>query len=224
MTLKLIGRAGVVAGAAMAVVLTLAAPALAHVEVSADKPQAGATEVTVRFTAEAESDAAGAKQLEVQLPAGVAPAGVSYVSGPAGWTFTATVGGYTVGGAALKVHEDVAYSIKIAKLPTDATSLAFKTIVTYGNNDADRWIEIPQPGQSEPPNPAPVLQLRAAASAVASPSAIALSAVATPSTTPVAATGKGGSSAPWWIAGIVIVVLAAGGTALALRRRRTAAA
>src|SRR5947208_1881234 len=125
---RLTCRIGVVAAAATALVLVLASPALAHVKVSADKAQAGATDVTVQFDAEAESDAAGAKSIQVSLPEGVAPADVSYVSGPTGWALTATPDGYTVAGGALKVHQDVTYKIKIAKLPATATSLAFKTI------------------------------------------------------------------------------------------------
>ena len=60
---------------------------------------------------------------------------VSYVSGPTGWTLTSTADGYTVAGATLKVHQNVQYKVKIAKLPATATSLAFKSIVTYGFED-----------------------------------------------------------------------------------------
>src|SRR2546429_8242211 len=131
-------RLGIVTGVATVLVLAFAGPALAHVEVSADKPQAGATDVTVSFNAEAESDAAGAKSVQVALPEGIAPGDVSYVSGPTGWALTATADGYTVGGATLKVHQDVAYKVKIAKLPATATNLAFKTIGTSGKCQADR--------------------------------------------------------------------------------------
>jgi len=219
-------RAGVVAGAATALVLVLATPALAHVEVSADKPQAGATDVTVSFNAEAESDAAGAKSVQVALPEGIAPGDVSYVSGPTGWALTATADGYTVGGATLKVHQDVAYKVKIAKLPATATSLAFKSIVTYGNGDADRWIEIPVEGQAEPPHPAPVLKLQPAAvtpssapPTSAAPSAVPTSAAAT--TAAAAGKGGGGSSALWWVLAAIAVVLVAGGGYWLLRRRST---
>jgi LPXTG-motif cell wall-anchored protein len=224
---RLTARIGVVAAAATALVLVLASPALAHVKVSADKPQAGATDVTVQFDAEAESDEAGAKSIQVSLPEGVAPGDVSYVSGPTGWALTATADGYTVAGGTLKVHQDVTYKIKIAKLPATATSLAFKTIVTYGNGDADRWIEIPVAGQAEPPHPAPVLALQpaavvpsSAAPTSAAPSVAPTSAVAT---TPAAATKSGGgSSALWWVLAAIAVVLVAGGGYWLLRRRNAA--
>jgi hypothetical protein len=217
-------RAGVVA-AAIGLVLAVAAPALAHVEVSADKPQAGASDVTVHFDAEAESDAAGIKSAQVVLPAGIAPTDVSYVSGPAGWTLTNTADGYVVAGPTLAVHKNAVYEVKIATLPATATSLAFKTVVTYGNGDADRWIEIPVAGQAEPPHPAPVLALQPAApvasSAPPSSAAAAAPSSAAPSvaTTVTASKGGGGSSALWWVLGAIVVVLAAGGGFWLLRRR-----
>jgi uncharacterized protein YcnI len=223
-TNRIAAQAGVVAAAATALLLVLATPALAHVEVSADKPQAGATDVTVTFNAEAESDAAGAKSIQVSLPEGIAPGDVSYVSGPAGWALTATADGYTVAGAALKVHQDVTYKVRIAKLPATATSVAFKSIVTYGNGDADRWIEIPVDGQAEPPHPAPVLKLQPAAvlPSSAPPTSAAPSATRTgigvPSPVTVN-TGGGGSSALWWVLGAIAVVLVAGGGYWLLRRR-----
>ena len=210
-----------------AVLLGTATPALAHVQVSADKPQAGATDVTVQFAAESESDAAGAKLVQVVLPAGIAPADVSYVSGPAGWTMTRTADGYTVGGTTLAVQKDVIYRVKIAKLPDTATSLAFKTVVTYGNNEADRWIEIPQPGQAEPPHPAPVLALQPAAavpSASPSPSptgAAATTGTPTPAATKAATKASSDSSTVWWIvAAVVLLLVLAGGGFWLLRRRR----
>jgi uncharacterized protein YcnI len=223
---RLAARLGVVAAAATAIVLGTALPALAHVKVSADKPQAGATDVTVQFDAESESDAAGARQVQVQLPAGIAPTDVSYVSGPAGWTLTQTADGYTVGGNTLAVHKDIIYRVKIAKLPVNATSLAFKSIVTYGNGDADRWIELQQPGQAEPEHPAPVLALEPAAGGAPStaPSSAAPAPTTAAATTPAAAstkTNSGGSSATlWWILAAVVVVIVAGTGIWYVRRRR----
>jgi len=52
----------------VAAVAVTAAPAWAHVQVSADKAQAGATNVTVSFNGEAESTTAGIKSEQVFLP------------------------------------------------------------------------------------------------------------------------------------------------------------
>src|SRR2546429_4205408 len=209
-------RLGIVTGVATVLVLAFAGPALAHVEVSADKPQAGATDVTVSFNAEAESDKAGAKLVQVVLPEGITPTDVSYVSGPAGWTLTKTADGYTVGGAALAVHKPVEYKVRIATLPATATSLAFKTVVTYANNDADRWIEIPVAGQPEPPHPAPVLALKPAAlvpsSAPPSSAPATAAATVTPTvaatTPPAAAQAGGGSPALWGLLAAIVPGLA----------------
>ena len=167
-------RITVVAAAAAAVLLATVAPAFAHVQVSADKPQAGATDVTVQFSAESESDTAGAKTVQVVLPDG-------------------------------------------------ATSLAFKSVVTYGNNQADRWIEIPQAGQPEPPHPAPVLALQPAAAqpSSAAPSSAAPTTAAPSSAAPAATKTAGGTSAtPWIIAGVVVLIVLAG-AGIWLARRRT---
>src|SRR5207244_11449419 len=127
-----------------------------------------------------------------------------YCSGQSGRSLTPTPDAYTVPRRPLKVHQHVTYKTKIAKLPATATSLAFKSIVTYGNGDADRWIEIPVEGQAEPPHPAPVLKLQPAAvtpssapPTSAAPSAVPTSAAAT--TAAAAGKGGGGSSALWWV-------------------------
>jgi hypothetical protein len=215
---------GAIAGLAVA---GLAGPALAHVEVSADKTQAGATDVTLTFTGEAENPRAGIKTERVVLPEGIAPTDVTLIKAPAGWTFARRADGFTVGGKALKTGTDAVWSVKIAKLPADATRLSFKTLETYGDGQVARWIEIQEPGQPEPDNPAPLLTLKAAAStaptppsavpstaAVIAPSAAATTAQADPASSP-------SGSPTWWIWVLVVVVLlVAAAAAVALRRRR----
>jgi LPXTG-motif cell wall-anchored protein len=215
-----------VAGVAVA---ALAAPALAHVEVSADKTRAGATDVTLTFNGEAENPKAGIASERVVLPTGIAPADVTLVKAPAGWKFTAAADGFTVGGKALKTGTDAVWKVKIAKLPDGQTRLSFKTLETYGNGDISRWIEIQQPGQDEPDNPAPLLTLKpgaaagtpAASSAAASPSPSAQ--VAAPATTPAQAQTPEttGGTSTWWIWVAVVVLVVAAGILFLRRRRRT---
>jgi uncharacterized protein YcnI len=210
-------------------VLGLAAPAFAHVEVSADKTRAGATDVTLTFTGEAENPKAGIMTERVVLPDGIAPADVSPAKLPSGWKFTANSDGFTVGGKPLKTGTDAVWSVKIAKLPADQTRLSFKTLETYGDGDIVRWIEIQEPGQDEPDNPAPLLVLEPAAStAPATPSAGPSTAAAAPpsaapttaqATVPVA--DNGGST--WWIWVVVIVIVVAGAGLLLIRRRSSRA-
>jgi uncharacterized protein YcnI len=209
--------------------LALAAgPAFAHVEVSADKTTAGAQNVTLTFDGEAENDQAGIASERVVLPAGIAPASVTLVKAPAGWTFKQNPDGFTVGGKPLRIGTDAEWKVKIAKLPDGQTRLSFKTLETYGNGDVSRWIEIQEPGQPEPDNPAPLVTLRPGpkAAATSATPASAAPAGATPTTgapslAPAANpdnAGEGGSSKAWvWI---VLAVVAAGAVVFGLARRR----
>jgi uncharacterized protein YcnI len=214
-------------------VLALAGPAAAHVEVTADKTTAGATDVTLTFNGEAENDAAGIRSEQVVLPDGIAPAGVTLVKAPAGWTFTRNANGFTVAGKALRTGTDAEWKVKIAKLPDGETRLSFKTLETYGNGEVSRWIEIQQEGEDEPGNPAPLVTLKpgpkpAGPSAVASATVSATPGAATPgaaapisTATAVAAEpapDHDGGSSKWWIWVIAAVVL--GAAAVLVRRRR----
>ena len=212
-----------VAAVAALAVAGMAAPALAHVEVKADKTTAGATDVTVSFNGEAENPKAGIKTERVVLPDGIAPDSVTPVKLPPGWSFSRGADGFTVGGKALKVGTDSVWSVKIAKLPDGQTRLSFKTLETYGDGQLVRWIEIQEAGQPEPDNPAPLLVLKPGPSAAATPSTVP--ATTTPGAPPPAAAApapaadSGGRSAVWiWLPLVVLVIVAAG--VLLMRRRR----
>jgi len=147
---KLLGLAGRLAliGAAVVTAVGMSkAPASARVVVSADKPRAGATDVTLSFLAEAKSSVAGIAFLRVVLPAGISSNDVTLVSAPQGWNLSATADGYNVGGPALDVGEDARYQVNVERLPLNATRLPFQTLQTYSD------------GRSEPDNPVPVLVL-----------------------------------------------------------------
>ncbi len=224
--------AAVVVVPAIALCIT-ALPASAHVEVSADKPQAGATNVTLTFVGQAESDSAGIRSERIVLPAGIEPADVTLAAAPPGWRLLPTRDGVTVGGKVLPVGRDAIVSIRVARLPAGRTRLPFKTIETYGDGTINRWIEV-RKGTDEPRNPAPMLRLRAAsvteAMTTAAPTAAAPAATA-PGSTPsesVAAPGPAsrasagastGAAILWLAVGALIVLLGAG--ALRLRRRRS---
>ncbi|MEV4640079.1 DUF1775 domain-containing protein [Actinoplanes sp. NPDC049548] len=208
-------------------VLALAGPAAAHVEVSADKKQAGASEVTLTFHGEAENDAAGIKSERVVLPKGIAPEAVTLVKAPAGWTFTRTADGFTVAGKALKAGTDAEWKVKIAKLPDGETRLPFKTLETYGDGEISRWIEVPEDGEAEPENPAPLITLKpgpkpastAAAPASSAPVASASSVPPVVQADPVSETSD--ASSTWWIWVVVGAMVVAGGAFFLARRRRS---
>ncbi|MFE4955943.1 DUF1775 domain-containing protein [Streptomyces sp. NPDC056653] len=195
--------------AAAAVALTasfaLAAPASAHVEVEAEGARALAEKVIVSFNAESESDTAGITKLEVVLPEGIAPTDVAYKQGPAGWKLSATDRGYTVSGPPVAVGKDAAYSVVVRQLP-DAESVAFKTLQGYSDGRIDLWIEPEKSSDGGHGNPAPMLELKAAA-AGAKPVSRTPSATATES-----------PSAAFVVLGILVV--AAVGVGLWWMRRR----
>lgn len=222
------GRAGMFGLIAAAAVAVWAAPAMAHVEVSADEPQAGASDVTLSFVAESEHDTAGIVSLEVVLPEGIAPEDVAWVSGPTGWKLTtgevAGEPGYTVAGPQVTPGADAAYEVLVATLPTDATELAFRTLQTYSDGHVDRWIELPQAG-AELQEPAPVLTL-APAAAPSEPAEATPTGAASPTSPPAPATSNAAApatdegTAAWpWIVVAALVVLATAGGLLWWRRR-----
>ncbi|MFM9444689.1 DUF1775 domain-containing protein [Streptomyces acidiscabies] len=220
--------------AATALVLLTAPSAAAHVEVKADNPQALARNVELTWSAESESATAGIKEVRVVLPKGIAPADVTYASGPKNWTLAPTSDGFTVTGAPMPTGEDVEVSVTVKQLP-DAEQLVFKTLQTYSDGKTDRWIELEKPGKEEEEdhshsgNPAPVLKLKAAALVQSTPApsapATTPASTPTPSASPVAAEkddNGGTSGATWAIIGIGIAgVLAI--TYFAVRRRAQAA-
>jgi len=207
-----------------------AGPAAAHVEATVSAgARAGAGPVTVAFEAAAESSSAGIAAVKTQLPAGIPPAQVSLVSGPAGWALTATPDGYEVGGPPLPQGTDAEFTVSIGQLPADRTELPLKTLVRYTDGSEDAWIEEPTPENPEPENPAPVITVAPAAAptsaAAPSPtpttSAAATSAPATATTSPQAEATDDEGTPAWLIAlGVLAAVAVVGGGLFLARRSR----
>lgn len=173
---------------ALAALLALAAPALAHVTVTAPGATSGGSdqEITFRVPVEKDVDTVG---LTVQLPLDTPIVSVLVEPVP-GWThtqvtstlakpittddgqFTSAVSEITwkaAAGHGLAPGEFGAFTIIAGQLP-DASSLTFKALQTYADGSVVKWIQVAAPGSSdEPQDPAPVLQL-AAASGSGSPS------------------------------------------------------
>jgi uncharacterized protein YcnI len=221
----LAAAAGGVAAAA------LATPAWAHVEVEADKPQAGARDVTLTFTGEAESNSGGIRSERVVLPSGITPSDVRLKKAPKGWKLTPGSDGFTVAGPALKIGEDAVWAVTVAQLPTNSTTLSFKTLETYSDGQISRWIEIPQDGQPEPDNPAPTLKVMPAAAVSSAPVASAPAASAPPSAASSAPTlapdvaaeadaSSGSRTGLWVTVGIVAAIAVAAVALLVARQRR----
>jgi len=223
-----LGTVTLAALAALACTLAVAAPAFAHTEIELDNPQAGATNVTMNVTAEAENDGAGIVSVRLVLPDGIAPTDASLVSGPAGWTLTQGTDGVTVAGAALKIGTDAKFTVRLAQLPATASVLVFKSLVTYQDGKVDRWIEVPGPSNLKPDHPAPVVSLRpapvVATSAPPTTGAPSPTPSAPTSVAPRAAANKGGTGLGWLIAVLVVLVAAAAVGYVVVRRRRAGSA
>jgi uncharacterized protein YcnI len=69
----------------------------------------------------------------------------------------------TWSGGTIKPHESHTFSIRVGPLPLRSGPLYFKALQRYANGEVVRWIDRPQPGEDEPPNPAPVLLITATA-------------------------------------------------------------
>ncbi|MFJ4368698.1 YcnI family protein [Streptomyces chartreusis] len=173
-----IAAAGALAGTA---VLALSVPAFAHVSVQPEGTAAKGGYAVVDFKVPNERDNARTTKLEVSFPTDH-PLASAMPEAIDGWdvkvvkskldkpiemhgekiseavskiTWTAT-------GDGIKEGFFQKFPVSIGQLPEDTDELAFKAIQTYSNKEVVRWIEVPQEGQEEPENPAPVLALSAA--------------------------------------------------------------
>lgn len=240
------GRAAVVAALAGTALAVSAGPALAHVTVQPDTAARGGYS-TVSFKVPNEEDSASTIRVEVNLPVGHPIASVAVEPVP-GWTAQVTTAKLTTPlktddgtvdravtkivwtGGKIAPGQFQQFPVSLGPLPSDADTLAFKTLQTYDNGDVSRWIELPQPGQAEPEDPAPELRLTAsadpsAASGTADSSAGAAAPAGDASTSTArttASAGAGGSDGTargLGIAGIVVGVLGVAFGVLGGRRR-----
>ncbi|MGW5969964.1 YcnI family copper-binding membrane protein [Streptomyces sp. NPDC055186] len=170
-----IAAAGAVAGVA---VLTLSAPAFAHVTVQPEGEAAKGGYAVVNFKVPNERDDASTTKLEVTFPtdhplASVLPQPVD------GWDVKVTkskldkpleVHGRKIDEAVTKVTWTAdddgiepgffqKFPVSVGSLPEDTDELVFKALQTYSSKEVVRWIEVPQEGKDEPDYPAPVLAL-----------------------------------------------------------------
>ncbi|TXS41390.1 DUF1775 domain-containing protein [Streptomyces sp. uw30] len=173
-----IAAAGVLAGSA---VLALSVPAFAHVSVQPEGTAAKGGYAVVDFKVPNERDDASTTKLEVSFPTDHPLASVMPEAVP-GWkaevtkatldkplemhgkkiTEAVTKVTWTAEGKGIQPGFFQKFPLSVGTLPEDTDELVFKAIQTYSNKEVVRWIEVPQEGQDEPENPAPVLALSAA--------------------------------------------------------------
>lgn len=173
-----IAAAGALAGTA---VLALSVPAFAHVSVQPEGTAAKGGYAVVDFKVPNERDNASTTKLEVTFPTEHPLASVMPQPVP-GWTAKVTKSTldkplemhgkkiteavtkvtWTADGKGIQPGFFQKFPVSVGTLPEDTDELVFKAIQTYSNKEVVRWIEVPQEGQEEPENPAPVLELSAA--------------------------------------------------------------
>ncbi|MFE0256612.1 YcnI family protein [Streptomyces sp. NPDC059010] len=169
---------GALAGTA---VLALSAPAFAHVSVQPEGTAAKGGYAVVDFKVPNERDDASTTKLEVTFPTDHPLASVMPEAVP-GWTAKVTKSTldkplemhgkkiteavtkvtWTADGKGIQPGFFQKFPVSVGTLPEDTDELVFKALQTYSNDEVVRWIEVPQEGQEEPENPAPVLALSAA--------------------------------------------------------------
>ncbi|GGW52565.1 membrane protein [Streptomyces lucensis JCM 4490] len=242
-------RAVAAAAVAGTAVLTLSAPAFAHVSVQPEGTAAKGGWAVVDFKVPNERDDASTTKLEVTFPADHPLASVMPEPVP-GWTAKVTKSKldkpltmhgekideavtkvtWTADGKGIEPGFFEKFPLSVGALPEDTDQLAFKAIQTYSNKEVVRWIEVPQKGQDEPENPAPVLQLSAATDdhhgAAGAEDASGESAGKTAKTAAATDSGSGGGSdTTARVLGVVGIVVGAAGVAYGVLagRRRTAA-
>ncbi|WP_432197190.1 YcnI family copper-binding membrane protein [Streptomyces sp. bgisy027] len=173
-----IAAVGALAGTA---VLALSGPAFAHVSVQPEGTAAKGGYAVVDFKVPNERDNASTTKLEVSFPTDH-PLASAMPEAMDGWKIEVTKSKldkpielhgekiseavskitWTAEGKGVEPGYFQKFPVSIGQLPEDTDELAFKAIQTYSNKEVVRWIEVPQEGQDEPENPAPVLTLSAA--------------------------------------------------------------
>ncbi|MFJ5260590.1 YcnI family protein [Streptomyces sp. NPDC088387] len=245
-------RIAAVGAVAATAVVVLSSPAFAHVTVQPEGAAAKGGYAVVDFRVPNERDDASTTKLEVSFPTEHPLASVRPEPVP-GWKIDVTTDKldkpidshgtqiteavskvtWTADGKGIEPGFFQKFPVSVGALPDDADEMVFKAIQTYSNKDVVRWIEVPEDGQEEPENPAPVLALSAAtedhhassgSESSEEPSDDASAAAANTS----ASSEESGDSSDTTarVLGIVGIVIGAAGVAygvLAGRRRGTAA-
>ena len=220
-------RLAIAVSAMLAAMLALAAPASAHVTVSAPGAARGGSDAVITFRVPTESDTASTTGLQVQLPTDTPIAGVLVRPIP-GWTHTqktvklakpiSTDDGditeavaeidWTATAGGIKPGEFGEFVFMAGQLP-DAPRITFKAVQIYSDGSRTSWTEVPAPGSTaEPEHPAPSLDLAAASTAPAASAA------------PVAKSSASSSQTGAMILGSVALTVAVASGALTFVRRR----
>ena len=173
---------GVVLGAVLglALVVVVAGPAAAHVEIDPGSVPKGST-TSFSFRVPTEKDNASTVGLEVAFPTDHPIPSVSVLVKP-GWTFTVektplpkpvktesgevteAVSKITWTGGQIPPDGYDLFTVLGGPMPKNVNQLEFKATQTYSDGEVVQWIEPTVKGGAEPEHPAPVLKLGKASS------------------------------------------------------------
>src|SRR6266496_3567406 len=162
-------RLAIAVSAMLAAMLALAAPASAHVTVSAPGAACGGSDAVITFRVPTESDTASTTgvlvrpipgwthmQKTVKLAEPISTDDGDITEAVAEIDWTATAGG-------IKPGEFGEFVFMAGQLP-DAPRITFKAVQIYSDGSRTAWAEVPAPGSTvEPEHPAPSLDLASAA-------------------------------------------------------------
>jgi uncharacterized protein YcnI len=157
--------------------VVMSVPAWAHVTISPDRAQKGASDVEIAFRVPNEETTATTK-IQVFFPSNPPFLSVDPQTIP-GWTASVvttklakpihtddgdisevvTEATWTAdAGGGIPVSEYQRFQVIVGQMPSTATSVTLKALQTYANGDIVRWIE-----DASGENPAPVLQITSGA-------------------------------------------------------------
>jgi uncharacterized protein YcnI len=234
-------RRFVFGGLILAVVVCSAAPAWAHVTITPDTAQKGASDQEIEFRIPNEETTPTTK-VQISIPTDPPLAGVLPQSVP-GWTTKVLTTHldtpiHTDDGDISDVVSEVdwtanspadgvqpeqfqAFTIIVGALPDTTNEVTFKAIQTYANGDKVSWIETSTPGGPPPDHPAPVLTLTSGSggsTATTTPTAAAAGSDSTAKT----AEDDADTAKTIGIVAIIFAVIALAAVAFSMFRKRPA--
>jgi uncharacterized protein YcnI len=161
----MIRKLAVVGAIVTGVVVLIAGPAFAHVEIERDGAVGADGIVATTLHVPNEETNAGTVKVELVFPE--SPVLKTAMPGAvAGWTATVqrnpsgVVTGVTWTGGPLTGDQGVELPLSLGTIPANVKTVEFKALQTYNNNTVVRWIEVTPAGGAEPEHPAPVLTAR----------------------------------------------------------------
>ncbi|HEY4398448.1 MAG TPA: YcnI family protein [Acidimicrobiia bacterium] len=164
----------------LALVVLVAGPAAAHVEIEPGSAPKGST-TSFSFRVPTEKDNASTVGLEVDFPTDHPIPSVNVLV-KQGWTFTVektplqkpvktesgevteAVSKITWTGGQIPPDGYDLFTVRGGPLPKNVNQLQFKALQTYSDGEVVQWIEPTVKGGAEPEHPAPVLKLGKASS------------------------------------------------------------